>query len=86
MECSGARSDWHRLSDLVAKLIVTYVVALLELHDELLETLVRVQQLFLACVEQDLNKSNISWLANFVEKIVCRDSPCTRDLRPRSAL
>ena len=64
----------------------TYIVALLELHDELFETLVGVQQLFLACIEQDLNKINISWSANFAEKMGCWDSPCTRDLRPRLEL
>ena len=34
---------------------MTYSIALLELHDELLVALVRVQHLFLAGVKQDLH-------------------------------
>ena len=64
------------------KRIVTYVVALLELHDELLETLVRVQQLLLACVEQDLFKRGNLGLGKHSESKGSVDLPCTRDHRP----
>ena len=37
---------------------MTYSVALLELHDELLVALVRVQHLFLAGIKQDLQHRN----------------------------